>query len=657
MGRAGILVILIISFVGLPSLIPSLASSQFNNSFTGKSSSAQPTVWGLVAQNQKGLGAGPTSDLWDSTSPGPSESPSYSEVDDEGTENEKTPSGAVGAKGKASGNSEGWVHLTSQTASLREVLSKKLTGIPLASDQLSDQAQKYIRFRKDLLNPEEKAQFFVECLTKPQQNFFCEFFGRKIFEQTFVDSKKMAMEVGIGKAGNIIEPEELTRGIFKNDPSVFQGASRRSIQRSFRNINEWDSLKAFTNQVLSHNSCWGESLHFQLALKIEDFFPDGEVREKAIKLYEKAIECLKGDPETQSLARFRIALLQIWNDQCTQALPHLRDLAATDDGLFQSRGYYWSAYCAYRANDKLLFQVFRNQLMKVNPLGYHTLSLNQGKIFAVQSLVHRPQIPYILFRSELKPEVNRFVEAVEILLELGETKLARETLQWSKERLISTEPGFRLYAAVLADRMGAEILKFQILAEVFKEEPGFIAADTLRMFYPLKEFSTLWQYRERVDPYLIAALIRQESGFMPNIRSSAGALGLMQLMPGTAFRLAKVSRRHLLNPRTNIKLGVQYFDSLLRQFNNDVELSLAAYNAGPHRLEEWKRRYPVDNRMLFLDLIPFSETRNYVALIGRNYYWYLSLYAPEALHLDKQMGRFLASQFTKPMGFSAFSAF
>jgi soluble lytic murein transglycosylase len=73
-------------------------------------------------------------------------------------------------------------------------------------------------------------------------------------------------------------------------------------------------------------------------------------------------------------------------------------------------------------------------------------------------------------------------------------------------------------------------------------------------------------------------------------------------------------------------LGVKFFSSLLDRFSGDAELALAAYNAGPERVDSWLKRYPVANRALFVDLIPFRETRDYVSLIARNYYWYQALY-------------------------------
>lgn len=120
-----------------------------------------------------------------------------------------------------------------------------------------------------------------------------------------------------------------------------------------------------------------------------------------------------------------------------------------------------------------------------------------------------------------------------------------------------------------------------------------------------------------VDPALGFALIRQESAFAADARSSAGALGLMQLMPATAQRLATqldVSLGHstrLLDVALNLRLGMSYLRRMIDRFGHQAS-ALAAYNAGPHRVTTW---LPADRNMdadLWAETIPFRETRNYV---------------------------------------------
>jgi soluble lytic murein transglycosylase len=164
-------------------------------------------------------------------------------------------------------------------------------------------------------------------------------------------------------------------------------------------------------------------------------------------------------------------------------------------------------------------------------------------------------------------------------------------------------------------------------------------------------------HESMADPYLMISLIRQESAFNERARSRVGARGLMQLMPQTARRMERVSLRALFDPKTNIRLGVRFFSHLTERYEGEVELALAAYNAGPHKVDAWRQRYPIDNRLLFVDLIPYRETREYVASIARNYYFYKKLYASDGPAGDEgAAGRAPASDSGKSAVFKLFSS-
>jgi soluble lytic murein transglycosylase len=138
-----------------------------------------------------------------------------------------------------------------------------------------------------------------------------------------------------------------------------------------------------------------------------------------------------------------------------------------------------------------------------------------------------------------------------------------------------------------------------------------------------------------IDPYLLAAVIRQESGFRRAITSRAGARGLMQLMPGTAALTASRLRvpwrdRFLTVPDANLHLGAAHLAMLLRRYRGKVVTALAAYNAGSRPAERWSRSPDARDPFWFVEAIPYPETRGYVRSVVRNRAMYEALYPPVA---------------------------
>ncbi len=158
--------------------------------------------------------------------------------------------------------------------------------------------------------------------------------------------------------------------------------------------------------------------------------------------------------------------------------------------------------------------------------------------------------------------------------------------------------------------------------------PQFMAAggeqlppDVLRVIFPLDYWPLIKKYSEAhdLDPYLMTALIAQESTFTRDVRSSANAVGLMQLIPGTARTVSRqlgirYSAGILTQPETNIRLGMKYFKDMFDKFGG-AHYALAGYNAGPHRVVRWKAERPGFSQDEFIDDIPYQETQNYVKRI------------------------------------------
>ena len=150
--------------------------------------------------------------------------------------------------------------------------------------------------------------------------------------------------------------------------------------------------------------------------------------------------------------------------------------------------------------------------------------------------------------------------------------------------------------------------------------------------YPMPWRSIVDEHRGELPRALVYATMRQESGFRPEVVSRAGAVGLMQLMPELATRLAgrPVTRQMLRTPDTNIALGLDEMAALAAEFDGVYPLSIAAYNAGKSRVKRWlkeSRRMELDR---FVERIPFNETRNYVRRVTTHYARYSYLDDPES---------------------------
>jgi soluble lytic murein transglycosylase len=153
--------------------------------------------------------------------------------------------------------------------------------------------------------------------------------------------------------------------------------------------------------------------------------------------------------------------------------------------------------------------------------------------------------------------------------------------------------------------------------------------------YPRAYAQHVMKYTKQWDvaPELVWGIMRAESIYRKDAVSPVGALGLMQVMPGTGMRVAglmnekEFNPRSLLEPETAVKIGTRYLQRLDKKFEKNVPLVAAAYNAGPHRVYTWLSAFGNLEMDEFVEHIPFLETRNYVKKVVSNYQIYSILYA------------------------------
>ena len=162
--------------------------------------------------------------------------------------------------------------------------------------------------------------------------------------------------------------------------------------------------------------------------------------------------------------------------------------------------------------------------------------------------------------------------------------------------------------------------------------------------YPAGYSQIIKSYTEKyqLDPFILYSLILQESRYKPDAVSNAGALGIMQIMPSTASRVAKsidlapFTAQVLMDPQINLGIGTWYFKQLMMKYNGNYILSLAAYNAGEKSVNQWLAHSTDCNTDEFIEDIPFPETRHYVKSILANLIAYTMTYGG-SINLGKHL--------------------
>ncbi len=196
-----------------------------------------------------------------------------------------------------------------------------------------------------------------------------------------------------------------------------------------------------------------------------------------------------------------------------------------------------------------------------------------------------------------------------------------------------------LLLALSLDRAGDHqaahaIAKASLFGAEASGAPGGAGSFVWRIAYPLAYRPEIvrWSQAVSVPADLMQALMREESALDPLVISAAGAVGLTQLMPSTASKIAhrlglgRVSAGLLEDPSLNIRLGCAYVSQLLRRFNDNPALALAAYNAGEGAVDRWLGARAGDSLDAFVEEIPISETRGYVKRVLETYATYRYLY-------------------------------
>lgn len=335
-----------------------------------------------------------------------------------------------------------------------------------------------------------------------------------------------------------------------------------------------------------------------------------------------------------SQATWRLGWAAYRGGDYTEARRQLEHMArAESDPVARLQPLYWSARAGERAGVEGATQALA-QLAQEWPLAYY--GWRAAERTAGEGLPAPDPTPPSVDPgpAQLAP---RDLERPRILLESGLDQAAQEELARAAARAGGL--GDRLALARLLEQAGAydraQALVSAGNGETLARAPAPALGELWRTAWP-DAYAELVRAavppEAKVEPALVWAIMREESGYRPRVVSSAGARGLLQLMPDTGARLAaeaglaSFSPEDLFEPAVNVRLGALYLDQLLRRFDGRLSAAIGGYNAGPEAVARWlTERGGLDDDE-WVESIPYDQTRGYVRRVLRSLHAYRVLY-------------------------------
>jgi soluble lytic murein transglycosylase len=335
-----------------------------------------------------------------------------------------------------------------------------------------------------------------------------------------------------------------------------------------------------------------------------------------------------------------------------EAFDQLRALVEQHDGEFEPQALYWMARAAELNQQPQAHDVYVQLCRRFIYTYYCQLARERTQIPLPDSIAAEPgSTSASVNDGESVNGVNGAAAgAVTTRVEIEQQAAYRRALELKTLGLdsdaarevaglidrYSREPGLLMVLSTMLNEAGAYHHGLRLARAKFRDQlertGGSVSPALWPVAYPMGLLPTIkGQGAKGVDPYLVAAIIREESQYDWRAVSRVGAIGLMQVMPGTANNVAQrlglpaVGREDLFDQETNIRIGVHYVEQLLEQFSGNVAYTIASYNAGPIAVGNWIALHRGRSQDEFVELIPYQETRQYVKRVLRSYREYARL--------------------------------
>lgn len=348
-------------------------------------------------------------------------------------------------------------------------------------------------------------------------------------------------------------------------------------------------------------------------------------------------------------ARFRIGLNYYRDNQYIAArTTWQKSLSLEKDEYERPRYQYWIAKSYLKGKDFVNYLREIDDLAKTPFLTYYNLKSfllttdNTKTHLFVDSLLWE-------MHHEQSSQLGQFIDVLQrtlVVQEILGNIFARYELNNHFNNHSDSDWQYRFALAELQEKLGNYGKAYRLFRNVyvnyFSKQDWDRWIFLFKKLYPLYFDPDVTKHAEKrnITPEVLWAIIKKESAFEPVIVSYANAYGLMQIIPPTARQIARELKinfndmRTLYDPNINIDMGSYYITELLKRYEWNLYYALAAYNAGPHRVDRWQKIIDTNDDDFFMENVEYSETRKYVRVVMRYYWTYYLILHPQEIPDD-----------------------
>lgn len=349
--------------------------------------------------------------------------------------------------------------------------------------------------------------------------------------------------------------------------------------------------------------------------------------DRARSIYQRVVREYPGTTQ-MALAMMRLAAIAFVEKEYAEAAGSWDEYRTRyPRGRHVLEAMYWSARARAQAGDSVAAATLFREVRERQRDSYYALKASEhlGQPFWPLPMSASPRET-----GRATQMVNTWMAAIDLLRDAGFPDHASA----EADRIVAAAGRDTATLYALAEALAERGYSRRAIGIGMRLQKGPPNQRLLRILFPFP-YRTLITEEARardLDPFIAAALIRQESMFEARITSLAGARGLMQIMPATGSKLAAavgLKEWHpavLYQPEINVHLGTRYLTQHMHNYDGSLPSVFSAYNAGAHRVKWWSEFPEYEDEELFTERIPYAETRGYVKILTRNRALYAGLY-------------------------------